>query len=340
MSIEDEIFRKGKVDYQKLIDYGFKKIDDYYVFETNFLDDMMQAKIVIDKNNMINGTVYDLSTNLEYTNFRLENIGGEFVSTVKDEYEKILIDIREKCFTIEYYAYPQSNRIIKLISDRYQVLPEFLWEDYPEFAIFRNKRSSKWFALIMNIDKDKLDKNSKGNIDVLNIKLDSEVINYLNTKGIYPAYHMNKKSWVTIKLDDTLNDEEIMILIDKSYNLNKILGVWLVPVNPKYYDIVNAFNDNDTIIWKQSNNILKDDIVFLYVAAPYSCVMYKCLVIDANIPYNYQDKFVKMDKVMKIKLLKKYNDNEFTLDRLNDYGIKSIRGPRGISQELLDELNK
>ena len=85
MSIEDEIFRKGKVDYQKLIDYGFKKIADYYVYETNFLDDTMKAIITV-KDNLISGIVIDLNTDLEYTNFRLNNASGEFVSSVKYQF--------------------------------------------------------------------------------------------------------------------------------------------------------------------------------------------------------------------------------------------------------------
>lgn len=339
MNIESIIFKKSKIDYNKLITYGFIKNNDSYIYETNFLDDTMKAIITV-KDNLISGIVIDLNTDLEYTNFRLNNASGEFVSSVKNAYEGILKDIRDKCFLLEYFINEQSNRISRLINDKYSVLPEFLWEDYPDFGIFRNKRSNKWFGLIMNIDKNKLDNKQKGNIDVLNIKFDGNIKDYLKIKGIYPAYHMNKKSWLTITLDDSLSDEYIMELVDKSYELNNILGAWLVPVNPKYYDINNAFNDTDTIIWKQSNNILKDDIVFLYVAAPYSCIMYKCLVVDTDIPYNYHDKFVKMERVMKIKLLKRYNNSEFTLDKLTNYGIKSIRGPRGIGKELFDELNK
>jgi predicted DNA-binding protein (MmcQ/YjbR family) len=40
----------------------------------------------------------------------------------------------------------------------------------------------------------------------------------LNTKGIYEAYHMNKKNWITIIFDETLKDSEIESLVDKSYN--------------------------------------------------------------------------------------------------------------------------
>ena len=42
---------------------------------------------------------------------------------------------------------------------------------------------------------------------------------YLKQKGIYPSYHMNKNNWVSIILDDTLNDEDIMNLIQISFDV-------------------------------------------------------------------------------------------------------------------------
>ena len=46
-----------------------------------------------------------------------------------------------------------------------------------------------------------------------------------------------------------------------------------------------------------------------------------------------------MEKVMKIKLLKKYEKDEFTFKKLNEYGIKAIRGPRSVTEKLSKELN-
>ena len=50
------------------------------------------------------------------------------------------------------------------------------------------------------------------------VKDAEETQNYLNHAGIYPAYHMNKKHWVSILLDDTLTDDFIKNLIDISYS--------------------------------------------------------------------------------------------------------------------------
>ena len=335
--IEEELFNKYIVNTDKLITYGFKLENNKYIYEILFMDNSFKAIIEIN-NNIVIGKVIDLSNNFEYTLFRREGELGEFASSIKSAYISILNDIKSNCFTKELFISSQANRITKLIYDKYNVEPEFLWDDSPDYGVFRNKRSNKWFGIIMNIDKSKIIEYSNGLVEIINIKLDN-VSNYLNIRGIYPAYHMNKKSWVSIILDDTLSDNEIMDLINISYDLINISTNYIIPANPKYYDIVSAFNDTDIIMWKQPKNILINDYVYLYIASPYSCIMYKCIVVDKDIPYQYHDNIINMDYIMKIKLIKKYN-NEFTLDKLKEYGIKTIRGPRSVPPKLLKELNK
>ena len=36
-------------------------------------------------------------------------------------------------------------------------------------------------------------------------------------EGIYPAYHMNKKSWITIVLDETVHDDVLFDLLAESH---------------------------------------------------------------------------------------------------------------------------
>ena len=70
----------------------------------------------------------------------------------------------------------------------------------------------------MNIKRDKIIPGAKGDIDIINLKLDEAEIGVLVKKeGFYPAYHMNKKSWLTIAFDETLLDGEIMEFVEKSY---------------------------------------------------------------------------------------------------------------------------
>ena len=37
--------------------------------------------------------------------------------------------------------------------------------------------------------------------------------------GIYPAHHMNHKYWISVVLNEEIEDEKIMTLIDLSFNI-------------------------------------------------------------------------------------------------------------------------
>ncbi|MCP8923894.1 MmcQ/YjbR family DNA-binding protein, partial [Streptococcus oralis] len=76
----------------------------------------------------------------------------------------------------------------------------------------------KWYALVMRIPWDKLEKGREGLAEAVNIKHD-QVADLLSKKGIYPAFHMNKRYWLSLALDDSLQDEEVLELIERSWNL-------------------------------------------------------------------------------------------------------------------------
>ena len=201
--MEEEIFKKRQLNLEKIVNFGFILEDNQYKYSKKIMDDSFRVDIVITKEGKVSGEIYDLETDDQYTNFRLENIVGDFVNKVKNEYKNILMDIANDCF-----------------DGKYNVRPEFLWEKFPTYGVFRNNNSNKWFAAIMNVDKSKIVPLEKGEVEILNVKLDNLVAEYLKKKNIYPGYHFNKKNWVSIILDDTYTFQEIMTLVDISYNLS------------------------------------------------------------------------------------------------------------------------
>ncbi len=350
MTIEEEIFRKTKVNFDKIVKYGFKKENHLYKYSINIINNTFRVDIEINNIGIVKGKVFDLSFKEEYINFRIEENIGSFANQVREEFINLLKDIRNKCFSRKNFIYEQSNRIAELLKEKYGDEPEFEWEKFPGYATFRNKDSKKWYGIIMNIDKNKLDKNSTGEVEIINIKLEPNKIEILlKQNGFYPAYHMNKKNWISVILDDTISDEKIMSLIDKSYlytvvnkNINK--NEWIIPANPKYFDIEKALKENNTIIWKQSTDIKINDIVYLYVADPYSSIMYKFKVKKVNIPYKYKDKNLKIKKVMEIELIERYEKGKLSFKKLKEFGINAIRGPRymplSLSKYITEMIDK
>ena len=104
---------------------------------------------------------------------------------------------------------------------------------------------------------------------------------------------------------------------------------------------MHAFDDTDTINWKQGAGIKKGDTVFMYVGAPVSAVMYKCKVIETDIPYTHEHKYITIKALMKIRLQKRYAADRFTFETLKaEFGIYAVRGPRGIPNSLSAALKK
>jgi len=238
------------------------------------------------------------------------------------------------------------SEVTEYIKKKYKADPEYLWKRYPDYAVFRHSDNRKWFGIIMNISYEKIDSEKSGMVDILNVKLEDILMrDYLvSLDGYYPGYHISRGNWISIALDGTVPFEAVCELIDIGFSATaskkkrKALRQpkeWLIPSNPKYYDIIHAFDDTDTIDWKQGAGIIKNDIVYIYVGAPVSAIMYRCKVLETDIPYNYHSDGLTIKALMKIKLLKRYEADQFTFERLKtDFGVFAVRGPRGVPNSL------
>ena len=218
------------------------------------------------------------------------------------------------------------------IKQKYGSSIDHPWFRYPSYAVFRHSDSEKWYGLVMDIPRSKLGLMGDENVDVLNIKAaDSFTRDILvQQDGHFPGYHM-KGNWVSVLLDGTVDVGAVCGLIDMSFmataskkerDKHRAPKEWIIPSNPKYFDIISAFNETDTINWKQGKGIKKNDIIFMYVAAPVSAILYKCRVTETDIPYRHVSDKLQISSLMKITLLKRYEPDRFTFDILGaEYGI-------------------
>ena len=76
-----------------------------------------------------------------------------------------------------------------------------------ETAVLRHIDSRKWYAIVMKVSRRKLGFDSDEIIDVVNLKLPTEMFGSFGAQdGVYPAYHMNKLHWVSVLLPDAPDD--------------------------------------------------------------------------------------------------------------------------------------
>lgn len=92
----------------------------------------------------------------------------------------------------------------------------------PTYAVFRHADNQKWFAVIMDIPQARLGLPGEEMCSVVNLKCDPLLIGSLRCEaGFFPAYHMNKASWITVLLNETVPDEPLAMLVDMSFQATK-----------------------------------------------------------------------------------------------------------------------
>lgn len=245
-------------------------------------------------------------------------------------------------------AYRQQ--LFDYVQKKYKVTPEYPWMRYPSYAVFRHADQDKWFGLVMDVPRRKLGLEGEERVDILNVKMSDPFWADVLTQqpGYLWGYHISRGSWVSILLDGTVSFEEICQRLEESFLATaskqkrqelRPPKEWIIPANPKYYDVEQAFEGTDTIEWKQGSGIKKGDTVFIYMGAPVSAIAYKCQVTATDIPYTYTDENLTIRKVMKIKLLKRYRPDAFPFNVLKEeFGIYAVRGPRGVPEGLSEAL--
>lgn len=75
----------------------------------------------------------------------------------------------------------------------------------------------------MDIPRSRLGLKGESIIDVVNLKCDPVMIGSLRTQeGFFPAYHMNKDKWISVSLDGSVDDEQLKMLLDLSYDATEV----------------------------------------------------------------------------------------------------------------------
>ena len=99
--------------------------------------------------------------------------------------------------------------------------PDYPFEGDFETAVFRHSGSRKWYAIVMRVSRRKFGFDSDEVIDVVNLKLPTEMFGSFGASdGVYPAYHMNKLHWVSVLLPDS-PDDVVQFLMNVSFEATK-----------------------------------------------------------------------------------------------------------------------
>lgn len=110
----------------------------------------------------------------------------------------------------------------RLVADHCGVEPDRPFEKDQTIVIFRHRGNRKWFAAVMTIARRHLGLDGDGKIDIVNLKCPEELLDSLwQEEGIWPAYHMNKRHWITVALDGRVPTETLLWLVSISRDLTR-----------------------------------------------------------------------------------------------------------------------
>lgn len=97
---------------------------------------------------------------------------------------------------------------------------EFLWQKFPDNAVWRRKDNKKWYGALLTVSKEKLGLPSKETTEIIDLRLEPDKIaSQIDRVRYFPGWHMNKKSWYTIILDGSVETAEICSRIHNSFLL-------------------------------------------------------------------------------------------------------------------------
>ncbi len=215
-----DFFKYKTVNFDKLTLFGFEKQGENYVYSVPICDGQFNLCVTVNERGEVSSKTTDAATGDEYTLHLVESAEGAFVGEVRSCYEAVLQEISEKCFERDVFKEDCSHAVLEYVRGKYGDELQFLWENLSDSAVLRRKDNDKWYAVFMIVERRKLGLNEGGKVEIIDLRADTEFVGKkIDGKSYFPAYHMNKKHWLTVRLDGSVAAKEICARLDISYVL-------------------------------------------------------------------------------------------------------------------------
>lgn len=164
--------------------------------------------------------VYETSFDEEYIPFTLKTIQSPLVAGLKEQVNAWVNDLLKKDFDQNDIR----NKLIHYCEEKYHSPEEHPFDENPYAAssVLRTEPKGKWYALFLTVPAKVMGFPGEEQIQILNLKEKPEEMGeIIDNVHVFHAYHMNKKYWVTVVLDNTIPFERVCDLIERSYQLVK-----------------------------------------------------------------------------------------------------------------------
>ncbi len=114
-----------------------------------------------------------------------------------------------------------KQEFLEYCSETYGTSADYPFEDSFETAVLRHTDNRKWYAIVMRVSRRRFLEDSDEVVDVVNLKIPLELFGAFDAfGGVYPAYHMNKRHWISVLLPD-VSDDLLRHLVDLSFDATR-----------------------------------------------------------------------------------------------------------------------
>ncbi|MFA6830051.1 MAG: MmcQ/YjbR family DNA-binding protein [Bacilli bacterium] len=212
-----DLFKNKCPEISKLLSYGFIRKSNLLIFEKKIHNDEFTLQVEVNDKSNTSFKLIENAFKEEFVLFALDSYQGDYVFSLRKEAIAILDDIIAKCYYDSFYKTQQARNIALFIKDNYDdVLTPFPGDEDYCYTVKR-KDTKKWYLLLLKVQRGKIDNSaSQEPIEVICLKGDIDTI---DNEVIFPGFHMNKKHWISIILDNSLPDNALFSFIELSYQL-------------------------------------------------------------------------------------------------------------------------
>ena len=114
-----------------------------------------------------------------------------------------------------------KQQFLKYCLNTYGTSSDYPFDEDFETAVLRHTGNRKWYAIVMKVSRRKFGLDSDEIIDVVNLKLPTEMFGSFGAAdGVYPAYHMNKLHWISVLPPDA-PDDVVQFLTNVSFEATR-----------------------------------------------------------------------------------------------------------------------
>ena len=115
----------------------------------------------------------------------------------------------------------KKQQFLSYCLNTYGTSPDYPFDEDFETAVLSHADNLKWYASVMRVSRSKVRLDSDEVIDVVNLKLPTEMFGSFGASdGVYPAYHMNKLHWISVLLPDA-PDDVVQFLTNVSFEATR-----------------------------------------------------------------------------------------------------------------------